>query len=510
MTSQTRRQAEAPHSIARRAAMGAGWIIAWRVATRNIGLVSTLILVRLLDPSDFGLIALATGFITSIDALSAIGAQDALVRSPKVDRELYDTGFGLTVLRGAVTALLVVAIAWPVGWFFSDMRLTVVMLALAAGTLITAFENIGIVDFRRDLTFHKEFQMQVWSRVTGAMTTIVIAAIWQSYWSLVAGVLVYRTVRLVQSYTMSAYRPKFSLAGWRRIIGFSLWTWAQTLVYQVRDRSDSIVIGRLLGAEKVGEFTVGMELGLLPSTELVEPLGRALFSGFASLQHSAAALANMFVGAVAVGLTLVLPAGVGISMIADPMVRFALGEKWVAAVPVVQILALGGVTSIMTQACANLLNAVGRPSVTFYVVVTSTSAKLAALVVLTPLYGLTGAAVAQLAAIFVDIVLLLAMTLPSVGVGILSLLSRTLRPALATTVMVALLWWFGMAWTPSVGAGGWDAGMDAIGRSAIGAVTYGVTLAVLWVAVGRPDGAERFALSLCGTIVRRVFARTPA
>src|ERR1700710_294949 len=85
-------------SVSQRAAMGAGWIIAWRVATRNIGLLSTLILVRLLEPADFGLVALATGLISSVDALSAIGVQDALVRAPDLDRDLYDTGFGLSVL----------------------------------------------------------------------------------------------------------------------------------------------------------------------------------------------------------------------------------------------------------------------------------------------------------------------------------------------------------------------------------------------------------------------------
>lgn len=77
-------------SVTHRAATGAAWIIAWRIATRNIGLLSTLILVRLLQPGDFGLVALATGFISSVDALSAIGVQDALVRAPVLDRPMYE------------------------------------------------------------------------------------------------------------------------------------------------------------------------------------------------------------------------------------------------------------------------------------------------------------------------------------------------------------------------------------------------------------------------------------
>src|SRR3954470_25078762 len=109
----------AQSSVARRAAVGAGWIIAWRMATRNLGLLSTLILVRLLEPSDFGLVALATGFISAIDALSAIGVDDALVRMPALNRDIYNTGFSLNLMRGLLTALLIAAIAWPIADFFN-------------------------------------------------------------------------------------------------------------------------------------------------------------------------------------------------------------------------------------------------------------------------------------------------------------------------------------------------------------------------------------------------------
>ena len=106
-------------SVAHRTAIGAGWIMAWRMLNRSLGLMSTLILVRLLDPADFGLVAIAMGFVTSVDALSAIGVQDALVREKVRSRELYDTGFGLSILRGAITGVLIASVALPLAIFFS-------------------------------------------------------------------------------------------------------------------------------------------------------------------------------------------------------------------------------------------------------------------------------------------------------------------------------------------------------------------------------------------------------
>ncbi len=487
---------DSSRSVSQRAAVSAGWIIAWRVATRNIGLLSTLILVRLLQPADFGLVALATGLIGSIDALSAVGVQDALVRAPDLDRDMYDTGFGISVLRGALTALLVAAIAWPVGDFFSDSRLTIVMLALSAGTLISAFENIGIVDFRRNLAFRKEFDMQLWSRVAGVITTIAVAAAWHSYWALIAGILIYRVVRLLQSYSMSPYRPRIAFGAWRKLIGFSTWSWAQTILYQIRARSDGIVIGRLMGPLQVGVFSIGLELGSLPTTELVEPLGRALFPGFASLHNAAESLEGMFLGALGLGFLLVLPAGVGISMVADPMVRLTLGDQWLAAVPVVQIIGVSGVTAIYTHACGTLLNAVGRPGVTFTLIALSTLVNLAALVVLVWFFGLAGAAVALAISNGLDVAGFLWVTLPRIDVSLRRLVTPMARPTIATAAMVGVLWRLNMAWTPSVPGGALEYAEDAATRSAIGATCYGIVLAGSWFAAGRPDGAERFALAM--------------
>ena len=321
-------------SVSQRTAAGAGWIIAWRVATRNIRLVRrTLILVRLLQPADFGLVALATGIISSVDAISAIGVQDALVRAPDLDAaRCASTGFGLSIVRGILTALLIAVIAWPLAGFIGDGRLTIVMLALSAGSVISAFENIGIIDFRRDVAFRKEFDMQLWSRVVSAAATI-----------LRRGDLAFllgadrRDPHLPPSpaapelhhVALPAARHIRLVAADHRVLALELGEHDPGT--DSKAFFESMVIGRLLGTMQVGVFSVGLELGSLPTTEVVEPLGRALFPGFASLHNASQGLAKMFLGAVGMGLMLVLPAGIGISMVADPMVRLCLGRRWLMA-----------------------------------------------------------------------------------------------------------------------------------------------------------------------------------
>ena len=471
--------------------------------TRNLGLVSTLILVRLLEPTDFGLIALATAFTSTVDALSVLGVQDALMREQHPNRDMYDSAFGIGILRGLGTAAIIVACAWPVALFFNEPRLAVVLLALAAGTLLSAFENIGTVDFRRQMTFQKEFHLQVFGRVVGVVVTIVLAWIWQNYWALVIGQLASRFVRLGQSYVMSAYRPRFALHAWRSLIGFSLWTWAVTMVLQVRNRADSFIIGRAMTTANLAAFTVGQEIGSLPVTEMIEPLHRTLFSAFVLLSHDAKNPRETYLNVIETGFLLVLPVGVGISLIADPLVHLMLGERWLSTIPVVELLAVASTISIFGTVSDAVNAGSGNLRVNFHLYAISAAIRVPLLLILVASHGLWGAAMALTLSAIVDQALFLAVTMRQMQIGLGQLAIRLWRPALACGAMIAGLWSAGMAWTPTQVVATMAMGADMLVRAGVGALAYGAALTLLWFMAGRPAGAERYLLDMAGTILRR-------
>ena len=329
-------------SVLAKTARGAGWVICWRMATRALGLVSTLILVRLLVPGDFGLVALATAMAQAIDAFSTLGVQDAIIREKSPDRAMYDTGFTLSAIRGLLTAVLLAGGAVPIAVFFDEPRLTEILYALAGAMLLSGLENVGIVDFRRDFAFEREFLLQILPRILGIVSAIAFAFTFVNYWALVVGISVTRVTRFVLSYVMHPYRPRLSLKAWSGIASFSIWSWVISIAMLLRDRSDSFVIGRVMNTTDVGIYSVGMEIASLPTTELIEPLGRACFSGFSAAGHAGISLSDTYLRVISITALLTLPAGFGISLIADPLIRLAFGARWVEAIPLVSILAIGG------------------------------------------------------------------------------------------------------------------------------------------------------------------------
>jgi len=490
-------------SIASRTMRAAGWVVGWRMATRLLGLFSTLILVRLLAPDDFGLVAMATAFAASIDAMSSIGTDYALIRERNPDRRLYDTAFTLNLIRGLVTFAILAAAAWPVAHFVDDMRLAPVLALLGAAFMLTALENIGIVDFRRALDFSKEFRLFLIPRIIGSVANIATALVLRSYWSLMVGIFVTRFCRMGFSYVMHPYRPRLSLAAWRHLFGFSFWLWANSLIALIRDRADTLVLGRLLSTERVGLFTVGSEIALLPSTEILEPASRSLFPGFAATHHAGSDLAQAYLSAIGVVLLLILPAGFGLSAIADPLVKLALGWNWLDAIPIVQIIALTGIFHVIIQTSGNVFGVRGETRLLFEMSLLSAIIRVPVLVLMVMRAELVGAALAMAGVTAVEAVLYLVMSSRRLAVRPWQYVGAIWRPALATAAMCLVLYEAGLGWATARGEIR-DMLLQMIATAALGAVVYALVLGGAWLASGRPAGAET---TLLNGLLRLVPAR---
>jgi lipopolysaccharide exporter len=196
-----------PRSILSRTATGAGWMFAWRLSTRLLGLISTLVLVRLLTPEDFGLFSLAFTVIATLETMLAIGMEAQLIRARQTSRALYDTVFTINVIRGTLLALLMVAFAGPAGAFFREPRLEVVLLVLALIPLLAGVNNVGTAEFSRELDFAKVFKLLIVPRLLQIVVTLVAAVVLQSHWALVFGAVFGRVLATLFSYVFHAFRP---------------------------------------------------------------------------------------------------------------------------------------------------------------------------------------------------------------------------------------------------------------------------------------------------------------
>ncbi len=470
--------------------------MAWRLGMRVLGLVSTLVLVRLIQPADFGIIALATSFMQTIDGMLILGTEEAVIREASPDRTFYDTAFTLNLLRGLSVTVLIAVLAYPAARFFEDPRLGPVLLFVAGLPLLDGLSNIGAVDFRRDFAFHKEFAIMVLPKLCGIITAMTAAALLHSYVAMLCGIAVNRLLRVVMSYVMHPFRPGLSLRAWRGLAGYSLWTWLLSLMALLRDRGDSLLIGRLMNIAAVGFYSVGAEIAALPTTELIEPLGRAAFSGFAAGRQQNANLGETYLRLIGSTALLTLPAGVGLSLVAAPLIALAFGPGWQPAVPVLRILSLSFTIMVFGHLSLLLLSAHAMLGRLAGITLAGAVARITLLALLIPGFGLTGAAIAAALGVTLEQALTVATALRRLRVDAAGLVRRIWRPLLASAAMAAGLASTGLGWSAD------DSVPTLLIAVASGSAIYAAVLLVSWRLAGQPSGAETDVLALLRRTLR--------
>jgi len=493
----------APHDLLQRTARGAGWVLAWRLGMRALGLISTLVLVRLIAPADFGIIALASGFSQTIDGMLSFGTEEIVIREPNPDRRFYDTAFTLNLIRGLFVSVVVAALAFPAANFFSDARLGPVLLLVACLPALDGCANIGAVDFRRNFAFKSEFALMVLPKACGIVAAIGAAVLTRSYVAMLVGMGVNRSMRVVMTYAMHPYRPRLCLQSWRKLAGYSAWTWVLSMAILLRERCDSFVVGRVINSSAVGFYTIANEIAALPTTELIEPLGRAAFSGFTAGHRGRIDLASTYLRLIACTAVLALPTGMGLSSIAAPLVALAFGNGWDAAIPALRILALGFTALTIGHLSQHLLSAYALLGRLTGITVCGATLRIALLVALTPSFGLEGAATGVALSVTLEQILIIFFAMRRLGITAAAFFAYLWRPIVATVTMSGVLAATGLGWTMST---------DILSMGfaiAAGVIAYALTIVATWFAAGRPQGAESDVYTLTLHIAKRITKRIP-
>lgn len=475
-------------SLGRSIVRGTGWTVGARLTVQGIAVVSTLILARILIPADFGLVALASAFSGALQAISEFSFDVVLIQNQRAGRTEYDTAWTLSVCRNAIVALILLVSAHVIASSFGDPRLEPIVYWLALATAVDGAQNIGIVDFRKELAFDKDFAFMVVGKLGSFIVTVPLALILRSYWALVAGMVAGSMVRVLLSFAMHSYRPRISFAGWRDLLHFSKWLVFGNVCDFVFGRSSTFIIGKISGEQAIGIINLASEITGIVTGTFLSPLRRAMFPGYSKFSHDVGQLQASFVDVTAVMFLVGAPLTLGIGVVADPLVRVMLGEHWLGAIPLVQVLAVSQLFQLLTAGASPIFLATGRPQFTTVVQVGRVLVILPFLVFATERAGALGAAYCYLVVSILVAVCDFVLVKLVLRVPLSRLIRGWWRPTAAVVAMVWAVAEFEKHWPTSESMG--SVTLMLIAAVALGAVIYLVFGICLWLLAGLPRGAE--------------------
>lgn len=481
---ETDRPAEpAPSTVYRSAATAVG--LAWSM--RLIGLVSVLVLARLLTPRDFGIVGLAMATVALVDIFSALGLRQALLRIEKPDRDHLDTAWTIQLLLLVFLAAVLAALAPLAARFYGEPALGPVVALLAVRFLFYGLANIGIVDFDRNLDFGRDLRMRMSVRLLSLAGTVVAALALQSYWALVIGLILQSALHAAASYVVHPFRPRFSLARRAELLGVSLWIFLAYAAQVVHHQLERLVIGRFAAMPVVGLYSVSKDLASIFTQEIATALNRVTFVTTArhGLRESPERIAVM-IGAYAM---IAAPLGLGLAAVAEDAVTLLLGAQWREAAPLLQLIAPASALYAVYKLVVSSLQASGHAPLAALISCAGTA--LAALLLIGT--ALTGGgplaiATAALAASGTLLIVGILVIARIAGVPTIRLFGAAARPFAAAGAMLLLL--RATDWSTPYAA------LDLAISVGVGALVYAAGQLLLWAASWCPAGAEAEAIGL--------------
>jgi teichuronic acid exporter len=349
-----------------RALTGFRWTASVRLASQIITWAITLLVIRLLTPSDYGVLAMATVFVAFLSMFSELGLGPAVVQRPDVDLHLLRRVFGVVlVVHISLTALL--ALAAPlIAAFYAEPRVTAVVRVLSLQFFIAAFAVLPDAQLQRRMEFRNRSLLDLSGAVVGSVTTLAMALAGAGVWALVIGSILGQIWKSVGINWLSPFLhwPDFSLRGMRPLLAFGGHVTVAGLFGMFFSQIDSVICAKLLGNEILGFYSVGVNLAALPSQKTAGLINSVAFPAFSSMQHDARKVGENVLLGTRVLSFFAFPISWGMSSIAPEIVQVILGPKWTMATLPLQVLAVIIPFRIIGNFIGVAVQGRGRPDIT--------------------------------------------------------------------------------------------------------------------------------------------------
>ncbi len=355
---------------------GLRWSAGLRFLGQFITWAITIIVMRLLSPQDYGLMAMAGVIITFLTMVNELGLGAALIQMRELDNSIVRQIFGLLLIINFGLFFLSLYVAPWVASFFSEQRLVPVIRLLSIQFVIASFVIIPQSTIFREMLFKETSIVELVSAISGSLTTLLLALNGWGVWSLIWGSL---TLNIFRAFGLNLIKPYFHLPhfSFKRIgqaMSFGAYFTISKILWTFYNQADILIIGKLLGKQLLGIYSVALTLASLPMEKISGIINQVAFPAFAIIHTDTQKVASHFLKSVRIMSLLAFPLLWGISSVAPEVVSLILGEKWSLAIVPLQILSLVIPIRMVSNLMSPTLLGLGRADTNFFNVITASLA----------------------------------------------------------------------------------------------------------------------------------------
>ncbi len=350
--------------FARAAIHGTAWRYLAFFSGKLMLFISTVVLARLLSKEDFGVVGFAVTTIGFLDVMSDLGVAPALIYHPD-DENTSVTAFWLGIAIGVALFVITWVAAPLVGLFFQDPRAIPVTRILALSYPISALSNTHEAVLQKKLAFGRNFIPDLAKAMSKGLLSIILAFMSFGAWSLIGGQLGGMAIGALVFWIVTRWRPSFSFDPKiaLSLLRYGLKIVVVDLLAILLLNIDYLLVGRYLGAENLGVYTLAFRMPDLLILQFARILSVVIFPIYTRMRDVPGSLTRGFSMTTRYVSLVTIPLGVGLALVAQPFILTVFTDKWMEAIPVVRAIAIYAMLLSLSYNAGSVYKADGRPQV---------------------------------------------------------------------------------------------------------------------------------------------------
>ena len=341
---------------------GLRWTATARLASQLVSWAITLVVIRILSPSDYGLVAMAMVVIALGMIFAQLGIGAALVQLPDVDDDLLRKAFGAVLVVNLSVAACLFLVAPIAGAFYDEPRMIPMLRALALQFVFSALAVIPDVQVQRRMDFRSRSVVDLVSAILNSLVTLGLALAGAGAWALIIGTLAGQLCNAIGLNWLSPFLhfPRFSLGRVRPLLRSGAQLILVNVFGTLYSQADIFICAKWLGNEIVGFYSVAMHVAAMPVHRLSTVVNQVAFPAFASIQHDLRDVAGKLLLGIRLLSFLTVPVMWGLSSIAPEFIEVLFGPKWALSIVPLQVLTLVMPVRMIGSFTAAAISGLGR------------------------------------------------------------------------------------------------------------------------------------------------------
>ena len=376
----------------------ARWLAIGKLSGQILNWVITIIVIRLLTPVDYGLMASAGIFVGFLSLISELGFSAAIIQSKSIEDKIKQQIFGIVIVVGLVFFLSLFFLSVYIAEFLSDIRLTQIIKVLSFQFLLIPLLTIPKSIIEKEMRFKQKSIIDFIASIVSAILTLIFAIAGYGVWSLIFGSFTVIIVQMIGYNIISPFikLPLLRFNGMKEFVLFSGYVTLEKMVWYFYTQADVLIVGKMLGQEVLGYYSLAMHLASLIIQKISPLLSQVAFPAYSKIQNDLDLVGSYFLKSVRIISVLVFPVFIGLSSISKEVIIIFIGNNWLQSIIPFKLLCLVMPFRMLGVLVPSPLKAIGKVNINVRNIFLTSTIMISSFYIASSYYGMIGVCYAWL------------------------------------------------------------------------------------------------------------------